>query len=273
MSNPIEQARLKREKTWDKARVKEASKRTKKSLAEAEEQVLAQREERAEKARRAARAVPLATIQRDVINFLRDAHRAVGIAEIGSRVSYNVAGDDELMTSLRLHSRVHEESSGAFSYRPKYQVSNLEEMAALIESRAEGVVVSELQESYHDALVDVEQLKRSARVFAMPNKIIGSEILFPCYAQHELAMPLSLRDGWSRVAIPDPKKLEAQLCQLGLPVAIAPVALTKVRRKRAKKNANSSGRSAKDHYNGTNHSLLISFFFSSLSLSLCRPRT
>ncbi len=234
--NPIEKQRQLREAAWEKQRAKEESKRPKLSLSSVEEQLVVEQAQRAEEARRANNGVPLATIQRDVVAYLRGAHRAVTVEELSVHARFDVASSPELLASLDQHVRIRKLPSGLYCYRPRYDVSNVEEMVRLIDGSDEGVIVTELRESYHDAARDIEAIKKAGRVFALPNKVLGSEILFGCYAKYDLEMPATLKDAWHSVAIPDPKKLEAQLKLLNLPVAVAPAAANpKIRRKRQKK--------------------------------------
>jgi hypothetical protein len=236
MSNPIEKQRQLREAAWEKQRAKEDSKRPKVSLASVEEQLVAEQAQRAEEARRANNGVPLATIQRDVVAYLRSAHRAVTVEELSVHARFEIASSPELLASLDQHVRIRRLPSGLFCYRPRYDVSSVDEMVQLIDSSDEGVIVTELKESYHEAARDIEAIKKAGRVFALPNKVLGSEVLFGCYAKYDLEMPTTLKDAWHSVAIPDPKKLEAQLKLLNLPVAVAPAAANpKIRRKRQKK--------------------------------------
>merc|ERR1711916_114868 len=99
MSNPIEQKRQQREKVWDKARAREEKKKGR-SFSDVEERVVAEKKAKAEEAKRASNSLPLGTIQRDVVNFLRGAHRAVALDEISQRVRYDVKGNEELLDSL-----------------------------------------------------------------------------------------------------------------------------------------------------------------------------
>ena len=235
MSNPLERLRQQREAVWEKQRAKEETKRPKLSLGSVEEQLVAEQALRAEEARRANNGVPLATIQRDVVAYLRGARRAVTLEELSVHARFDVSSSTELLASLDQHVRIRKQPNGLYRYKPRYDVSNVEEMVRLIEGN-EGVIVAELRESYHEAARDIEAIKKAGRVFALPNKVLGSEILFGCYSKYDLDMPSTLKDAWHSVAIPDPKKLEAQLKQLNLPVAVAPAAANpKIRRKRQKK--------------------------------------
>lgn len=98
-----------------------------------------------------------------------------------------------MLTSLRNHVRISVTPEGLFCYRPKYAVSNRQEMLQLIESSDEGVIAAELRESYFDAANDIEALKKEGKVFVMPNKILGSEILFNYHTKYDLEIPPSLK--------------------------------------------------------------------------------
>jgi hypothetical protein len=132
------------------------------------------------------------------------------------------------------------------------------------------VIVKELCESYHDAAVDIEKLKKEGKVFAQPNKILGSEILFGCYSKYDLEIPPTLKatisfllilvllilfairgqDAWHAIGIPDATKLAAKLMELKLPVAVAPAApKPKITRKKQKKVAAKGAGRVNDHFN------------------------
>jgi hypothetical protein len=249
MSNPIEQARLKREAVWAKQRAREERKKPR-DFGGVEERVVAEKKAKAEAEKRANNGLPLGAIQRDVVIFLRKAHRAVSLETIQQRVVYPADRHAELLSSLKVHPRIRIRKDGMYEYKARYEVNNIEEMRALIESATEGVIANELFESYHEAKGDIETLKRKNEVFAINNRVLGSDVLFGCAKEFDIPMPQSLKDKWNSVSIPDPKSLEATLQKMNLPVAIhsAPVK-TKIVRKRQKKSGSSSGRQVKDHYN------------------------
>jgi hypothetical protein len=66
-------------------------------------------------------------------------------------------------------------------------------MLQLIENSEEGVIATELRESYFEAAADIEALKKEGKVFVLPNKILGSEILFNYYTKYDLEIPPSLK--------------------------------------------------------------------------------
>ena len=217
MSNPIEKQRQMREAVWEKQRAREEAKKPKleeeaasepakkqvkqeeapakatPSLQEIEEQLKAERLRQAEEARRAVNGVPLAKIQRDVVSHLRGAHRAVPLEELSNIVGLQISSFPELLTSLENHVRISKTREGLFRYRPKYAVSNKQEMLRLIESSDEGIIVNELRESYFQAAEDIESLKKEGKVFVMPNKVLGSEILFNYHTKYDLEIPPTLK--------------------------------------------------------------------------------
>lgn len=247
--NPIEKLRQQREAVWDRERLKEA-KKAKPDLASAEEAFLAERKAARVEEERKSGGVALGVIQRDVVTFLREAHRAVGLDEIGKRVRFDVAGSAELLGSLENHPRVKIVGKGLFAYRPRYEVKNIAEMEQLLEKTDEGIIATELKESYHEAEADIETLKRSGRVLVIPNKQEGSDILFPCYEKFDIPMPPTLKEAWHQVHIPDAAKLVADLRKLGLPVAQSGGTSKSFRKSQKKKKVQKkSGRSVKDQYN------------------------
>lgn len=279
MSNPIEKQRELREAAWEKQRAREVSKKPKveaaedesvkkPTLQEVEEQLKAERLRQAEDQRRAVNGVPLAKIQRDVVAHLRAAHRSVPLSELSQIACLDISAFPELLISLENHMRISKTKDGMYAYRPKYAVSNKQEMLRLIESSDEGVIVTELKESYFEAENDIAALKKEGKVFVMPNKILGSEILFNYYTKYDLEIPPTLKvrvflffwlrlcftsilkEAWHHVAISDATKLAAQLMELKLPVAVAPVATKQkyVRKKQKKATVQGPGRTT-DYFN------------------------
>lgn len=182
MSNPIEQKRLKSEAKWEKERAKDAKRKEKKSsFLRAEENVEAVKKEEAVKRRRAEiGSTPLGVIQRDFVDFLKQAHRSVTLEEASESIKHDVASSEDLIESLKNHPRV-EVVGKLYKYKPRYAVSNIDEMLELIDRNEEGIIAKELFQSYYEAEKDVETLKNEGKIMAIPNKkLYQSDILFGC---------------------------------------------------------------------------------------------
>lgn len=225
MANPIEEMRRKRELAWEKERARDAAKRG-----------------------APAPSIPLAAVQRDVVNHLRQAHRAVTLQELSKHVGHDVGAHPELLESLRVHQRIKVLPGGLYAYRARYEVANAEEMFALIDSSPEGIVAVELAESYHDAERDAKKLVDEGRVLVFRNKQLGSDVLFGRYAEFDLKIPQALKDGWHSINIQDVNKMVADLQAKGHTVAVPPVPI-KPRRRSKKVAKKSTGRQVRDPYN------------------------
>jgi hypothetical protein len=127
-----------------------------------------------------------------VVNFLRGAHRAVTVDELSKTVRYEVASSPELLASLSVHPRVALVGTH-YKYRPRYNVSNKDELFELVENSEEGVVATELYESYHKAKDDIAALVAERRILSFRNKQLASDILFSCYTKYDLGVAQSLK--------------------------------------------------------------------------------
>ncbi len=223
MSNPIEELRRKRELEWERARATEAKKPN------------------------PGATIPLAAVQRDAVNFLRDAHRAVRLDEISQRVRFDVGGNAELLDSLKAHPRVKMVPGGLFAYRARYECANVAEMQQLIDESEGGVLATELVEAYTEAAADMKRLVAEGKVLSFRNKELKSDVLFGCYAKYDVGVPQSLKDSWHATALPDVNKLKAELTRLKLPAAEPPPVIKPKRRGR--KAEKKGPRVVKDPYN------------------------
>jgi hypothetical protein len=154
--NPIEKQRAAREAVWEKQRAREEAKKPKiekddgieeaskkpklATMQEIEEQIVAERQQRAEEQRRAANGVPLGTIQREIVAFLRGAHRDVTLEELSTVAQIPIASNPDLLASINNHVKIQKSPSGLYRYKPKYSVSNQKDLLELIEGSDEGFV-------------------------------------------------------------------------------------------------------------------------------------
>ncbi|KYQ99775.1 transcription initiation factor IIE2 [Tieghemostelium lacteum] len=154
----------------------------------------------------------------DVVNYLRDIEgEKVTPQNINANININIIGNQAIIDSLRANPKVICHHDGSYSYKPTYAVKNPREILELLSNNPNGIIVSELAESYGDVEKDVKKLKEQKELFSLKGADIQSDVIFPNDEKYRITLPKELIDMWKDIRVPiSETDLEKEMKEAGL---------------------------------------------------------
>jgi hypothetical protein len=163
---------------------------------------------------------PLGAQLHKVLRYLKKELRPVSPEEIEEALQIRLQRDSELWVNLVGNPRVLLESDGRWRWRSKYYLRNRDDLLNLLKTSVEGIPVSELQDSYRDALRDIRELayeRNPPLILAFrPSEHTKEVILFPNDPTLYVRISEQVRKLWQSIPIPDSSVVYDYLLQRGL---------------------------------------------------------
>jgi hypothetical protein len=91
----------------------------------------------------------------DLVNYLRQVDRAVTAEEIARDTGIDLQNSPELVESLKANPKVGIVDGQWYSYKPTHDITNKQELLALLSKRPEGIDTAELADCYKGIKEDV----------------------------------------------------------------------------------------------------------------------
>ncbi|KAF6003562.1 hypothetical protein F1559_002663 [Cyanidiococcus yangmingshanensis] len=163
---------------------------------------------------------PLGVRIHKVLRYLKRELRPVAPDEIEQALQLELQRGSELWSNLVANPRVLLESDGHWRWRSKYYLRNRDDLLNLLKQTTDGIPVSELLDSYKDALRDIHQLayeRRPPLILAFrPSDHAKEVILFPNDPALYADISDQVRKLWQSIHVPDRSVVYDYLVQHGL---------------------------------------------------------
>jgi hypothetical protein len=163
---------------------------------------------------------PLGVRIHKVLRYLKTELRPVAPSEIEQALQIELVEDSELWSNLVKNPRVLLESDGRWRWRSKYYLRNRDDLLSLLKQSTDGIPVSDLQDSYKDALRDIYELayeRKPPLILAFrPSDHAKETILFPNDPALYAEISEQVRKLWQSITVPDASVVFDYLIQHGL---------------------------------------------------------
>eukprot|EP01132_Coremiostelium_polycephalum_P002353 gene2353-2903_t len=155
----------------------------------------------------------------DVVNYLKTLEGVpASLEEIKHSTGHEIEGHYELIEKLKTNPKVVSHDNNYYSFKPLYNVKNQKDILELLSSHPNGILVSDLAESYTNASADVKKLKESKEIFAMKNTDSAGDVIFPNDERFRMNVSKELIDLWKDIKVPNEADLEREMKEAGLSI-------------------------------------------------------
>ncbi|KAF2071620.1 hypothetical protein CYY_007068 [Polysphondylium violaceum] len=152
----------------------------------------------------------------DILVYLRALEgKPATLKEIMISSGHVVEGNLELIEALKNNPKV-EYIDNCFFFKPPYNVKNSKEILELLSQHQNGLLVSELAESYTQAQNDIKKLKDNKEIYAIKSSEGPTEVIFPNEEKYRMKISQELMDMWKDIRVPNEADLERELREAGL---------------------------------------------------------
>eukprot|EP01133_Synstelium_polycarpum_P014179 gene14179-16717_t len=153
----------------------------------------------------------------DVVGFLRDQEgNPATLEEIMVSTGHNIAGQPDLIESLKLNPKIEFLDANTVAFKPKYKVTNPKDIVELLSNEPHGVLMSELKESYQSVAMDVKRLRDAKEIYVVKNTESNTDVLFYNDEKYRVPVHQSFIDMWHNISVPNDVDLAAEMKSAGL---------------------------------------------------------
>jgi len=152
----------------------------------------------------------------DILVYLRALEgKPATLTEIMISSGHVVEGNLELIDALKNNPKV-EYVDNCFFFKPVYNVKNSKEILELLAQHPNGLLVSDLAESYTKAQSDIKALKEAKEIYSIKSSEGPTEVIFPNEEKYRMKISQELVEMWKDIKVPNEADLERELREAGL---------------------------------------------------------
>eukprot|EP01133_Synstelium_polycarpum_P016875 gene16875-20065_t len=124
------------------------------------------------------------------------------LEEIKSWTGHDVTGNASLIEALRSCPQIEFIDANTLAYKPKYKLSNVNDLKELFSQEHYGLLMSDLEDSYPSVMADIKSLKDSKEIIAIYNKELKTDVLHYNDIQYHIPRTQSLVNLWHAIQLP-----------------------------------------------------------------------